>query len=228
MALTRPKEKDAELARRLKAAGFIPVFVPVVAYISLPEGMAALEAALDQPWDWAVVTSPEAAARFLAALKGRPAPPVAALGAGTARVLSAAGVQPAFVPPKAYGRVLAETLPLEPGARVLWPTSARAGRELGEGLARRGARVSRLDVYTLTERRPSAEERSRAATAGAVMLGSPSAARAWQAAGLPLLPAAAIGARTAAVAKNLGFMPVSAAEAPGIEGWVGALMALFR
>ena len=227
MALTRPREKDAELAARLEAAGFTPIFVPVVAYESLPEGMAALEAALDEPWDWAVLTSPEAAARFLAALKGRPAPPVAALGAGTARVLEAAGVRPAFAPPRAYGRVLAETLPLAPGARVLWPTSARAGRALGDRLAERGARVSRLDVYTLKERRPTAEERARAATAAAVMLGSPSAARAWRAAGLPLLPAAAIGESTARVARELGFAPVTAAAEPGLAGWVAALKALF-
>ena len=164
MALTRPREKDAELAGRLKAAGFTPVFVPVVAYISLPEGMAALEAALDEPWAWVVLTSPEAAARFLAALKGRPAPPVAALGAGTARVLEAAGVRPAFAPPRAYGRVLAEAgrTPAASSTRAVPAPNAATGGA-GRPLSAAKNRAAASGLVSTTQAQGSSSAASRAA-----------------------------------------------------------------
>ena len=55
------------------------------------------------------ITSPEAAGTFLEAWRAsaQPAVRVASVGAGTAKLLSAGGVEPAFVPSKATAKTLA-------------------------------------------------------------------------------------------------------------------------
>ena len=226
VALTRPEEKDAALKARLAEAGIEAVSVPVVAYRRIEEGYRALEAALDEPWDWVVLTSPEAARYFVGAwfLAGAPELPLAAIGAGTRAVLEGQGLEVAFTPRRALGRILAEELP-GPG-RVLWPTSARAGDALARRLSARGFAVRRIDVYTLEPRVPTDDERARAAAVDAVAFGSPSAVEAWAAAGLPRLPAACVGEGTARRAEALGFAPVRYPRAPGLSGWVEAIRAL--
>ena len=228
VALTRPPEKDAELAQRLEEEGFSPVFVPVVAYEKLEDGYEALEIALTEPWDWVVITSPEAARYFIGAwyLAGAPEVRIAALGPSTKAVLEGQGLEVAFVPSRAEGKALAAELP-GPG-RVLWPTSARAGDELARGLSERGFSVRRIDAYTLVPRRPDEAERRLAATSRMVLFGSPSAVRAWVEAGLPRLPAACVGATTARAAEAMGFEPVAYPERPGLEGWVEAARSLSK
>jgi len=226
VVLTRPEEKDAELKSLLAAAGVEAVSVPVVAYVRLEEGYRALEAALGEPWDWVVLTSPEAARYFIGAwyLAGAPAVPLAAIGATTRRLLEGQGMEVAFGPSRAEGRVLAEELP--GSGRVLWPTSARSGDALSRRLEARGFVVRRIEVYTLEARMPTPRERELVGGADAVAFGSPSAVEAWVAAGLPRLPAACVGRGTAERAEALGFAPVRYPEAPGLSGWVEAIRAL--
>ncbi len=228
VALTRPPEKDAELAERLRAVGLEPVSVPVLAYEKLEEGYEALEIALIEPWDWVVITSPEAARYFIGAwyLAGAPEVRIAALGPSTKAVLEGQGLEVAFVPSRAEGAALARELP--GGGRVLWPTSARAGDDLERGLLDRGFSVCRIDSYTLVPRTPTEEEREAAEKARIVLFGSPSAVEAWLGAGLPRRPAACVGAGTARKAEALGFAPVAYPEAPGLSGWVEAARELSK
>lgn len=138
MVLTRPPEKDAELKAGLKRLGVEARSLPVVAYEALPEGLVRLEALLTEPWDWVVVTSPEAAEHFgrVWASRGRPPLAVAAVGESTRQALLRLGISARFLPPRATARDLGETLP--GSGRVLWPASARAGSDLSDGLHRRG------------------------------------------------------------------------------------------
>ncbi len=222
VALTRPPEKDAELAERLRAVGLEPVFVPGVAYEKQEEGYEALQVALTEPWDWVVLTSPEAARYFVGAwyLVGAPEVRIAALGSSTRAVLEGQGVEVVFEPSRAEGRVLAAELPGH--GRVLWPTSARAGSELERTLKSRGFAVRRIDTYTLVPRLPTEEERALAEASAMVLFGSPSAVEAWLSAGLPLKPAACVGRGTARRAEERGFSPVDYPDRPGIDGWVEA------
>ena len=226
VALTRPPEKDVPLAEKLREAGFEPVSVPVVAYEKLEDGYEALQIALTEPWDWVVLTSPEAARYFLGAwfLVGAPEVRVAAVGESTRDLLESQGLEVAFLPSRAEGRALAAELP--GSGRVLWPTSKRAGDELKEGLEARGFSVRRIDVYTLVPRTPSEAERQAAEGAKIVLFGSPSAVLAWTKAGLPKLPAACIGATTARRAEAAGFSPVAYPPRPGLSGWVEAVRSL--
>ena len=153
---------------------------------------------------------------------GRPGLRVAAVGAGTARVLEGAGLCPGFVPSRAKGAVLARELP---GAgRVLYPASAIADTTLETGLAARGFRVARLNVYTTLPAEVAPEEARRARQADAVTFASPSAVRAWVRVVGGDLPAACIGETTARAARDAGFSRVFYPERPGLEGWVRSVL----
>jgi len=225
--LTRSPEKDRALARRLDTFGVPHVSVPLVEHAPGPD-FPGLAGALGEGWAWVAVTSPTAA-RFLAGAwerAGRPRLRVAALGGGTERALKEEGLIPAFVPPEAYGRALATSLP-GPGP-VLWPTSSRAGAELGRILEERGFTVRRLDVYTTRSRRLTAGERERLERARLAAVASPSAVEAWAAATPARPPVAAIGEVTAQAAKGAGFVNVWFSRSPGIEAWARVILSVYR
>lgn len=225
--LTRSPEKDRELARRLDAFGVPHTSVPLVEHAPGPD-FPGLAGALGEGWAWVAVTSPTAA-RYLARAweaAGRPPLRVAALGGGTARALGRAGLSPEFTAPEAYGRALAVSLP---GAGpVLWPTSSRAGAELGRILEERGFTVRRLDVYTTRPRKLLPKERERLERARLAAFASPSAVEAWAAATPARPPVAAIGEVTAQAAKGAGFVNVLFSPSPGIEGWARVILSVYR
>lgn len=226
VVLTRSPAKDRELIRRLAAFGVPHTSVPLVEHTPGP-GYDALVASLTETWAWVLVTSPTAA-RFLAAAwerAGRPRLRVAALGGGTARVLEQVGLVPEFVSPEAYGRALAASLPAT--GPVLWPTSDRAGHEVGRILEGRGVAVQRLDVYTTRPRKLSPDEQERLERARVVALASPSAVEAWVHATSRRPAVAAIGRTTGETALAAGFAPVLWPERPGVDLWAEAIRNLY-
>ena len=114
---------------------------------------------------------------------------MATVGKGTAKILAAEYASgtltaPTFTPSKANAETLVDELPLNASGaaacRVLYPASAKAAKTLQEGLAARGATVTRLDTYS-TEKVTSVDETTLnlALTADVVTFGSPSAVKAW-------------------------------------------------
>ncbi|ADR37042.1 Uroporphyrinogen III synthase HEM4 [Oceanithermus profundus DSM 14977] len=227
VVLTRNPEKDRELARRLDAFGVPYASVPLLEHAPGPD-FPDLAGALGEAWAWVAVTSPTAAGFLARAWEaaGRPALRVAALGGGTARALERAGLTPEFTAPEAYGRALAETLP-EPGP-LLWPTSSRAGEELGRVLEARGFRVRRLDAYTTRPRPLAPEEVARLEAAAVAAVASPSAVAAWVRAAAARPPLAAIGRVTAEAARAAGFVCVVWPERPGVAGWAERIRDLYE
>lgn len=113
--------------------------------------------AVDDAFDWIVITSPEAGSVFLEAWKaaGTPNVKVGVVGTGTAsifdKVMQRDGtLNVAFTPSKATGKVLASELPRigNKKCRVLYPASAKASTEIEEGLSNRGFEVTRLNTYS--------------------------------------------------------------------------------
>lgn len=110
---------------------------------------------------WVVITSPAAAEVFAAAWAESQAtsaskPSIASVGAGSAKVLEAAGLPVDFLPSKADGKALAAELPAEELAgagSVLFPASALAEDTIAAGLVARGIRTQRIDTYTTVLRR---------------------------------------------------------------------------
>ena len=243
VALTREAGKNGGLARALAEHRIETVEVPCVSTQRTPQMDALLDSALlfaEDPWDWVVVTSPEAAKTFGAAVaraglgatrdaKWR-AFRLAAVGGATAAALDACqDLRPwrgsSFTPATATAAALAKALPDDSGRRVLFPASALAAPTLEEGLKERNFAVTRVDAYTTAPAPWSPEDAAAAASADVVAVGSPSAARVWAARASVNVRAACVGATSADACVELGFERdrVFAPAKPGLAGWAGAV-----
>ncbi|KAI4375022.1 hypothetical protein MLD38_012941 [Melastoma candidum] len=239
VVVTRERGKNDKLVQALSKHVVVCLELPLVAHAPGPD-LDRLPSVLtaDDPFDWIVITSPEAGKVFLDAWKaaGSPKVKVGVVGAGTASVFeevvhSDHPLSVAFTPSKATGKVLASELPSNgnDNSRVLYPASAKAGNEIEEGLINRGFHVTRLNTYTtvpVDHVEPKVLEE--ALSAPVVAVASPSALRAW--ANLISDPRlwshslACIGETTASGAKKLGFAKVFYPKFPGLEGWVTSIL----
>jgi len=206
--------KDRALLARLAALGIEAAEVALLEQVDLP-ARALLSEKLKEGWDYVAVTSKEGARRLLLAWEeaGRPFLKVAAVGEGTAGVLRAGGLPPAFLPPRATAKDLAQSFPQ--AQRVLFVAGDLAGRDLEEGLRARGVEVVRLPVYATRERALAPEEVALLERAEVVAFFARWTAKRPK--------AAAIGPSTGEEARRLGF-PVVEAESPGLEGLFAALL----
>ena len=254
--LTRERGKNDKLARLLAAASVPTCELPCIAFQildaatdTLPATLAAAGAAAETETataaaapataargetahlEWVIITSPEAASVFLTAwaTAGHPSLRVATVGAATAQALAAGGIRSRFEPSKATAKTLAAELPLVSGAgpaSILYPCSALAGSALEEGLASRGARVTRLETYTTLAPPWGDEEYARATSARYVAFGSPSAVRTWAERVGVNATAVCIGETSASECRRLGwpearlFYP----DKPGVDGWGEAVV----
>ncbi len=241
IVVTRAREQASELVEQLVALGAATVEVPAIEIAEPADGGAALSAAVERlaggEYEWLVLTSPNGARRLLAALRagGHDARALggvrlAAIGPGTADVLSAANLVPDLVPPRFVAESLLVSFPdAEPGGpRVLIARAAVARDVLPRGLAARGWAVDVVDAYR-TEPAPLDEQRAAAlADAEIVTFTSSSTVVNFLAAvGAAAVPptVAAIGPVTAATAREHGLDVAVEAEVHSIEGLVDALCA---
>ena len=155
--VTRAREQAGSLLDLLRAAGAVPVLLPMVEiapaadYRALDAALAALEG-----YDWLLFTSANTVTYVEQRLRtvgydwqsvGRGDVRVAAVGPRTADLLSARGVAVAYVPTAHTAVALAEGLPVRPGERVLLPASEIADGGLAATLRARGARVETYVAY---------------------------------------------------------------------------------
>ncbi|KAF5444989.1 hypothetical protein F2P56_034079 [Juglans regia] len=238
VVVTRERGKNGKLIRALAKHGINCLELPLIQHTQGPD-MGRLSSVLsDTPFDWIVITSPEAGSVFLEAWKaaGTPNVNVGVVGAGTASVFddvlqfSNRSLNVAFAPSKATGKVLASELPKNGvKCRVLYPASAKASNEIEEGLSNRGFEVTRLNTYTTVQVQHVDQMRlQEALSTPVVAVASPSSVRAW----VKLISdskswnnsVACIGETTALSAKRLGLQNVYYPEQPGLEGWVDSIL----
>jgi uroporphyrinogen-III synthase len=206
IVLTRPREQNEELARRLRAGGHEVVCRPLIAIEAL--GDAPIDAAR---YDWVVVTSVNGARELRRRLRGRPKH-VAAIGPATAEALGGADLVPRV---STQEGLLAE-LP-RPAGSVLFAGAEGARRLLVEELE-----ADFLALYRTVE-----------LTAGPplqgdlVVLASASAARACAAVGVAL-PAVSIGPQTTRAARAGGVRVVAEARTHDLDGLVEAVAEMAR
>ena len=154
MLVTRPAHQAETLARRIEAAGGEAVRLPAIE-IAPPANPAALHAVLDRLHDFAcaIFISPNAVRQALPHLRARGLPPglrLAAVGQGTLRALSEAGLTQVLAPTERFdSEALLELLPpaAVAGKDILIVRGEGGREQLGETLRARGARVAYAECY---------------------------------------------------------------------------------
>jgi uroporphyrinogen III methyltransferase / synthase len=241
VVVTRTGERARGLVDALERAGATALELPLTRQVDPADGGAALQDAAAAVRDngWVVVTSVNAAERFMGALRdARDLGPVlvAAVGPATADALRRAGVEPDFVPAEHSARGLVDDFPAPEGAtsrRVLFPCADLAPSTIPEGLGQRGWDVRRVEAYrTVPRAAPEPALLERVAAADALTFTASSSVRAFlalrTAAGEPVAPPAhvvCIGPTTAAAARAAGFAGVHEAWGASAEGIVDELVA---
>jgi uroporphyrinogen-III synthase len=167
--ITRPRAQADDFAEQLRAAGFAPIFFPVIE-IQPIENNVALERALSkiECYDWLVFTSVNAVdvvfdviernGASSATTKQSPheagsllrrdiSPKVAAIGPKTAEALQARGIIPDFVPDEYVAESILPGLGDVRGRWVLLPRAEIARKALPEAICEAGGIPHEIAVY---------------------------------------------------------------------------------
>lgn len=222
VAVTREAGKNEKLIGQLQLLG-LPIEIHELSCIQHAAGSdfdrfeLTLYDDTNEPWDYVIVTSPEAA-NILHQVWDDDAslqPKVAAVGAATAKTLEQHGIHVDFVPSRATAVDLARELPQCDA--VLYAASAKAPDTVRDGLEHRSIRVERLNTYDTV----SAEwdDSKMAERIDLVCLASPSAVQGWIANTNVRPTAICIGKTTADACQGI-FEDIRYPDAPGMEAWV--------
>jgi len=206
--VTRPRAQAGTLAERLEELGAEVVECPLIEIEHISD--AEIDAS---GYEWLVVTSPNGAEEI--ARRGRNLPRVAAVGPGTAEVLRARGIEPAFVPRESSQDGLLREFP-RPAGRVLFAAAEGSRRGPIEQLGADFVPLYRTRL--LTPDPPDGD---------VVVLASGSAARAYAAVG-GTAPAVTIGPETSRVARSVGLAVAGEAATHDLDGLLGAVRDLME
>ena len=206
--VTRPRAQAGPLVVALEELGVQVVECPLI------EIERTSDAPIDATgYDWLVVTSPNGAAEI--GRRGRNLPPVAAVGPGTAEMLRAVGIEPAFVPTESTQEGLLREFP-RPHGRVLFAAAEHARRTAIDGLDADFVPLYRTRL--LTPEPPDGD---------VVLLASGSAARAYAGIG-GRLPVVSVGPQTTRAARSAGLTVVREAETHDLPGLIAAVRDLME
>ena len=240
VVVTRAGARARGLVDALERAGATALELPLTRQVDPADGGVALReaAAAVRDNDWVVVTSVNAADRFMGALRDARAlgaVRVAAVGPATADALRRAGVEPDLVPAEHSARGLVAAFPdaAERGARrVLFPSADLAPGTIPEGLEEKGWDVRRVEAYrTVARAAPDPALLDAVTAADALTFTATSSVQAFTAlrtaAGAPVTPPAhvvCIGPTTAAAARAAGIGGVHEAWGASAQGIVDELI----
>ena len=224
VVVPRAAHQAGALSERLRAAGFEPLEIPVIAIDEPEDGGVGLRAALADvgTYDWLIVTSTNAAAR----VAGRRAKKVAAIGPGTADALRAAGVEVDLLPARNVAEGLLAKMQDGPG-RVLLPQADRARPVLADGLRAKGWTVDTVVAYRTVAVTPPPDALAAAKDADAIAFTSASTVTNYvEAAGVGAVPptVVCIGPVTADAAAAAGLEVTKVADPHTLDGLVAAVV----
>lgn len=232
VVVTRAAEQAGRFVTSLRTLGASVVEVPVIRIVVPDDGGAALLSCVRNlaSYDWVVLTSPNAAERFLRAVgesaNGQPEPKIACVGPGTATVVSDGGRLVAIVADRAVGEGLVESFPWGPG-RVLLPRAAVARTVVRDGLRARGWTVDEVVAYRTEPVAVDPRVRVAVGDADAIAFTSSSTVRAFVTSlGTDALPpiVVSIGPETTATLIEHGVRPWRTADPHTLEGLLAALV----
>jgi uroporphyrinogen-III synthase len=152
--ITRPKAQADTFAENLRAAGFEPVFFPVIEIQPIADNVALRHALLKLTcYDWVVFTSVNGVAVVWEAMTGiglTSLPEkiqVAAIGPKTAEALEVRGIRPTFVPAEYTAVAILPDLGDLSGRWVLLPRAEVARKALPEAIFQAGGIAHEIAVY---------------------------------------------------------------------------------
>jgi len=158
--VTRPRAQADDFAERLHAAGFEPIFFPVIE-IQPIENNVALDRAFEKLscYEWVVFTSVNAV--DVVALNGgveqvkhSEGVKVAAIGPKTAEALRKHNIKPDFVPEEYVAEAILPGLGDLVGKWVLLPRAEIARKALPEGILQAGGVAHEIAVYKTLPTQP--------------------------------------------------------------------------
>jgi uroporphyrinogen-III synthase len=219
--VTRPGGQSDPLVQALRQRGYRVHAVPTMQTEPVDFNPQSLV-----DCDWIVLTS----ARGVEALADLPSGPrFAAVGRETARALRARGVEPSYVPLRAGGADLGDTLPDVEGRRIALIRASAAATDLPDRLRERGASVEEITAYRTVGAPAGSAELLRTALMdpelGAVVFASGSAVRGFVDLGGSARPAAiTIGPRTTTTAREHGFPVIAESDARSASSLADAVV----
>lgn len=210
LLVTRDAEDAPATAARLRGAGFTPRVASLI--VRQADDAVVHDALAAHPTPDVLLLTSAFAARQVGRVRTDTFRPrrVAAVGPATAAAAAVAGLRVDLTPVEATGADLVGALGDLDQQEVLYPSAAEAQRGTREALERAGAQVFQVMAYR-TLPSPGGPEALRAAgKVDAVLLASPSTARAYVAAcartGLSHVPPVVpIGPTTAEACRTLGL-----------------------
>lgn len=217
VVLTREAQGNAPWLARLGALGQPALDLPLLRYETLDPPAPAGR------WDWALVTSPQAARSLAAWGRMPPGVRLGTLGDGTRAALEAVGLHDELGCNVADGAALSRAFMASVTApcRVLLPGAASRLSEPGRTLRAAGYEVLEVALYRTSAVPPGQLPPAPLAAGDVIFFCSPTAVRAFAAAWNDRPDCVAIGATTAAVARETGFTPEVAAT-PDLEAMLRA------
>ena len=225
--LLLPTRTPAGLAKALTAAGATLTEVEFTRQSLLP--LESLAAALEQDWDWIVISSPATVRLLIEAGWDLPARfgagQIAAVGPATAGALTRAGVEVSNVAYPGGGAALVESFPEGPG-RIVLPGAEDASAEPAAGLAAKGWQVQAVPVYrTVPQAVPESvvDTWQRGGFDAFVVTAGSVAAAAASACGIPGPAVVAIGDSSAAAARAVGLAVAQTALRPVTDSLLAAV-----
>lgn len=205
--VTRPRDQAQPLVDALTAAGFATVVEPLIAVEPLSEEPIDVAG-----YDCVIVTSPNGARELARRMTATPAR-IAAIGPGTAATLAELGLEADLVADVHTQEGLVDAFPERP-QRALFVGAEGARNHLADELG-----ADFLPAYRTVELSVSELPQ-----ADVVLLMSPSAARAYAAAG-GSRPAVSIGPQTTSAAREHGIDVVAEARSHDVQGLVDSAAA---
>jgi len=230
VVITRPKDKVASFAAKLKKLGAEPLELPLIQLTSINQ-TELLNTYKSQQFDWVIFTSYNAVHAFFEVVDAAEVnSKIAVMGPKTKEVLAQYYDGGVFLPSEYIAEVLANEIPVLENETVLLPQSVIAKNNIQQILKDRNVKVNSIISYENKKTAYTPDELETLFNKGIdyITFTSGSTVRSFLDLGVDIGDAkvVCIGPETAKVAKQLGVVVDAVAKPYTVDGIVAAIVDL--